>query len=54
MLNLLASHPLDPLETINLYYHEVSGIWIALASLCMVACAVYQVLKKRPSNSEAS
>lgn len=52
MLSLLASHPFDPLENIHLYYYEVSGIWIAIASLWMVGYAVYQTLKKRNAKNE--
>ena len=45
MLSTLASHTTGPLEGIHLYYYEVQGLVVGLASLCMVGCAVYRMVK---------
>lgn len=54
MFKTLASHTSGPLEGIHLYYYEVQGLLIAVASLCMVVYAFCHMVKKRRVNNGAS
>lgn len=54
MHSFLVSHTTGPLDGINFYFHELEGLCVALASLCMVVYAVYHALKKRKAANETS
>jgi len=54
MLRTLASHPFDPLEGINLYFYELSGLCIAITALIMIAVALCRFTKRRLWKSEVS
>lgn len=54
MLNYIASIPYHPMNGINLTSYELSGLWIAIASLCVLVCAITRTLKKKTIKSEPS
>lgn len=54
MFSLLASHPVGPLDGVNLYFYELEAIFVAIASLCMIVFAIRYFLKSKPTHDDES